>query len=194
MTFQTKEAGQTMGSGQRESKPSNSMGFDKSVHRDIGNIPVDRKEYLSFRLGTEHYAIDILSVQEIRGYEPVTRIANAPDFIKGVNNLRGDIVPIVDLRLKFNVGEATYDEFTIVIMLNIRERIVGIVVDAVSDVIYLTQDEMCPPPDFGVSFDSQYLIGLAPVDEHMVILINIEKLISSRDLELTEFDGETVEA
>ena len=169
------------------------MGFDKSIHRDIGNIPVDRQEYLSFRLGSEHYAIDILSVQEIRGYEPVTRIANASDFVKGVNNLRGDIVPIVDLRLKFKVGEATYDEFTIVIMLNIRDRIVGIVVDAVSDVIYLTQEEMCPPPDFGVSFDSQYLIGLAPVDEHMVILINIEKLISSKELDLTEFDGETAE-
>lgn len=153
-----------------------------------------RQEILSFKLGTEHYAIDIMSVQEIRGYEPVTRIANAPEFVKGVNNLRGDIVPIVDLRIKFKVGEPVYDEFTIVIMLNINDRIVGIVVDAVSDVIALTSEQICPPPDFGVAFESQYLIGLVPVEEHMVILINIEKLISSKDMDLMEFDSVTAEA
>lgn len=180
--------------GRRSMGLDNAMQAMGGLHQDASDVPIQRHEYLSFILGTEHYAIDIMSVQEIRGYEPVTRIANAPDFIKGVNNLRGDIVPIVDLRLKFNVGEATYDEFTIVIMLNINERIVGIVVDAVSDVIYLTREEMCPPPDFGVSFDSQYLIGLAPVADHMVILINIEKLISSKDLELTEHNTQTVEA
>ena len=87
------------------------------------------QEFLTFVLGEENYALDIMTVKEIRGYEEVTKIANAPDYIKGVINLRGDIVPIVDLRLKFNVGEATYNEFTIVIMLMVGERIVGIVVD-----------------------------------------------------------------
>jgi len=101
-------------------------------------------EFLSFVLGEEHYALDITTVKEIRGYEQVTKIANAPNFIKGVINLRGDIVPIVDLRIKFNVGEATYNDFTIVIMLNVHERIVGIVVDGVSDVIRLSEEDMLP--------------------------------------------------
>lgn len=142
----------------------------------------DSREFLSFVLGEEHYALDIMSVKEIRGYEPVTKIANAPPFIKGVINLRGDIVPIVDLRLKFDVGEATYNEFTIVIMLNVAERIVGIVVDGVSDVIRLTDDEVRPAPEFGVAFDSRYLLGLAPIEEQMVILVNIERLITSDEL------------
>lgn len=147
-------------------------------------------EFLTFTLGDEHYGLDIMQVREIRGYEPVTKIANAPPFIKGVLNLRGDIVPIVDLRIKFAVGEATYDQFTIVIMLHISERIVGIVVDAVSDVINIKADEMKPPPEFGVAFDSQYLHGLAPINEQMIILLNIEKLISSKELGL--FDTSSV--
>ena len=142
------------------------------------------KEYLSFVLDDEHYALDITTVKEIRGYEQVTKIANAPAFIKGVINLRGDIVPIVDLRIKFNVGEATYNDFTIVIMLNIQERIVGIVVDGVSDVIRLSEEQVLPPPEFGVAFDSRYLHGLADVDENMVILVNIESLITSEELGL----------
>ncbi len=146
------------------------------------NLHADSKEFLSFVLGEEHYALDIMSVKEIRGYEPVTKIANAPPFIKGVINLRGDIVPIVDLRLKFDVGEATYNEFTIVIMLNVVNRIVGIVVDGVSDVIRLTDEEIRPAPEFGVAFDSRYLLGLAPIEEEMVILVNIEQLITSDEL------------
>lgn len=148
-----------------------------------------RLEFLTFTLGDEHYGLDIMQVKEIRGYEPVTKIANAPAFIKGVLNLRGDIVPIVDLRLKFAVGTASYNEFTIVIMLHIGERIVGIVVDAVSDVINIGTDDVKPPPPFGVAFDSQYLHGLAPVHGQMIILLNIEKLISSAELGL--FDPTT---
>jgi purine-binding chemotaxis protein CheW len=146
----------------------------------------DSREFLSFVLGEEHYALDIMSVKEIRGYESVTKIANAPAFIKGVINLRGDIVPIVDLRLKFEVGEATYNEFTIVIMLNVAQRIVGIVVDGVSDVIRLADEQIRPPPEFGVAFDSQYLLGLVPIEDHMVILVNIESLISSEELGLVD--------
>ena len=143
-------------------------------------------EFLTFVLGDENYALDIMTVKEIRGYETVTKIANAPEFIKGVINLRGDIVPIVDLRIKFDVGEATYNEFTIVIMLNVGDRIVGIVVDEVSDVIKVNESEIKPPPEFGVAFDSSYLLGLAPIDDLMIILVNIESLISSEELGLFE--------
>lgn len=155
---------------------------------------VEHLEFLTFTLGDEHYGLDIMKVKEIRGYEPVTKIANAPSFIKGVLNLRGDIVPIVDLRLKFAVGDATYNEFTIVIMLHIGERIVGIVVDAVSDVINISPDQVKPPPQFGVAFDSQYLHGLAPVNDNMIILLNIEKLISSSELGLFDTATPTQEA
>ena len=155
---------------------------DTALHQAV--IGGDDKEYLSFVLADEHYALDIKTVKEIRGYEQVTKIANAPAFIKGVINLRVDIVPIVDLRLKFNVGEATYTEFTIVIMLNIQDRIVGIVVDGVSDVIRLMEDQILAPPEFGVAFDSRYLHGLADVDGQMVILVNIESLITSEEMGL----------
>ncbi|MEL0167382.1 MAG: chemotaxis protein CheW [Pseudomonadaceae bacterium] len=143
-------------------------------------------EFLTFVLGEEHYAIDIMAVKEIRGYESVTKIAKAPAYIKGVINLRGDIVPIVDLRIKFDVGEATYNEFTIVIVLQINERMVGIVVDSVSDVIALTQSQRRPPPEFGVAFDSRFLMGLAKMQEHMVILVNIEALVTSSELGLVD--------
>ncbi len=150
-------------------------------------------EFLTFTLGDESYGLDIMKVREIRGYEPVTKIANAPKFIKGVLNLRGDIVPIVDLRIKFSIGEAVYNEFTIVIMLQFGERIVGIVVDAVSEVIKISPDEIKPPPEFGVAFDSQYLHGLVPIDDHMIILLNIEKLISSEELGLFDTNKEEKE-
>jgi purine-binding chemotaxis protein CheW len=142
------------------------------------------QEFLTFTLGEENYALDILTVKEIRGYESVTKIANAPAFIKGVINLRGDIVPIVDLRIKFSVGTATYDEFTIVIVLHIHNRIVGIVVDGVSDVVNLNKDQLRPPPDFGVAFDSRYLLGLATINEQMIILVDINELISSEEMGL----------
>ena len=153
---------------------------------ETDNVENKPLEFLTFTLGDEHYGLDIMQVREIRGYEPVTKIANAPPFIKGVLNLRGDIVPIIDLRVKFDIGEPTYDEFTIVIMLHIGERIVGIVVDSVSDVINITAEEMKPPPEFGVAFDSQYLHGLVAMNEQMIILLNIEKLISSDELGLVD--------
>tara|TARA_R110002012_G_scaffold146409_1_gene304667 strand:- start:5205 stop:5702 length:498 start_codon:yes stop_codon:yes gene_type:complete len=157
------------------------------------NTHAESNEFLSFFLGEEHYALDIMTVKEIRGYETVTKIANAPSFIKGVINLRGDIVPIIDLRIKFSVGEATYTEFTIVIMLNVCDRIVGIVVDGVSDVIRLQDEDIRPPPEFGVAFDSKYLLGLASLEEHMVILVNIDSLISSDELGLFDNHATTKE-
>lgn len=143
-------------------------------------------EFLAFTLGKEEYGIDILKVQEIRGYEAVTRIANAPEFIKGVVNLRGIIVPIVDMRIKFNLGEPTYDQFTVVIILNISGRVVGMVVDSVSDVITLSMEQVKPAPEMGTTFDSDYLIGLGTLDERMLILVDIDKLMSSADMGLIE--------
>lgn len=156
------------------------------------NVNEEQQEFLTFVLGDENYALDIMTVKEIRGYENVTKIANAPDFIKGVINLRGDIVPIIDLRIKFQVGKATYDEFTIVIMLMIQDRIVGIVVDEVSDVIKVKEQDIKPPPEFGIAFDSSYLHGLSTINEQMIILVNIQKLISSDELGL--FDPTSVES
>ncbi|EJL93029.1 chemotaxis signal transduction protein [Herbaspirillum sp. CF444] len=143
-------------------------------------------EFLAFTLGKEEYGIDILKVQEIRGYEAVTRIANSPDFIKGVVNLRGIIVPIVDMRIKFQLGEPTYDQFTVVIILNISGRVVGMVVDSVSDVITLSPEQIKPAPEMGTTFDSDYLIGLGTLDERMLILVDIDKLMSSADMGLIE--------
>ncbi|WDZ94588.1 chemotaxis protein CheW [Herbaspirillum sp. WKF16] len=143
-------------------------------------------EFLAFTLGKEEYGIDILKVQEIRGYEAVTRIANSPEFIKGVVNLRGIIVPIVDMRIKFQLGEPTYDQFTVVIILNIGGRVVGMVVDSVSDVITLTQEQIKPAPEMGTTFDSDYLIGLGTLEQRMLILVDIDKLMSSAEMGLIE--------
>ena len=142
------------------------------------------QEYLTFTLGEEEYGVNILKVQEIRGYERPTAIANAPTYVKGVVNLRGTIVPILDMRLKFNVGEATYDQFTVVIILNVGGRVVGIVVDGVSDVIQLAPDQMRPAPEFSSTFDTKYITGLGTVDERMLILIDIECLLMGSELGL----------
>jgi purine-binding chemotaxis protein CheW len=144
------------------------------------------REYLAFTLGREEYGIDILRVQEIRGYEPVTRIANAPAFIKGVVNLRGTIVPVVDMRIKLNLGEPVYDPFTVVIILNIAGRIVGMVVDSVSDVTTLSREQTRPAPEISTAFDTAYLIGLGDIGERMLILVDIDKLMSSPEMGLIE--------
>ncbi|RYF15573.1 MAG: chemotaxis protein CheW [Comamonadaceae bacterium] len=144
-------------------------------------------EFLTFRLGAESYGIEILKVQEIRGYEQPTSIANAPAFIKGVINLRGVIVPILDLRIKFQLGEARYDEFTVVIILNIAGRVVGVVVDSVSDVLTLSGDNIRPTPEFAsATFDTKYITGLGTVEEQMIILLDIEKLMTGADMALVD--------
>jgi purine-binding chemotaxis protein CheW len=143
-------------------------------------------EFLAFTLGKEEYGIHILKVQEIRGYESVTRIANAPDFIKGVVNLRGIIVPIVDMRIKFNLGEPTYDQFTVVIILNIGGRVVGMVVDSVSDVTTLSPEQIKPAPEMGTALNTDYLIGLGTLDHRMLILVDIDRLMSSDEMGLIE--------
>ena len=143
-------------------------------------------EFLSFKLGEEEYGVDILKVQEIRGYESVTRIANAPEYVKGVVNLRGTIVPIVDMRIKLGLGEPVYDEFTVVIILNIGRRVIGMVVDSVSDVTTLSGDQIRPAPPVGSSMDADYLTGIGTLEDRMLILVDIEKLMSSEEMQLIE--------
>ena len=161
-------------------------------NQDTGQLLADTggggatSQYLTFTLGREEYAVDILKVQEIRGYDAVTAIANSPGFIKGVINLRGVIVPIVDMRIKFSVGEARYDQFTVVIILNVMNRVVGIVVDGVSDVITLNSEQIKAAPECGAALNTKYITGLGTLDERMIILVDIEKLMSSRDMELMD--------
>ena len=143
------------------------------------------REYLTFRLDQEEYGIDILKVQEIRGYEPPTRIANAPAFIKGVVNLRGTIVPIVDMRLKFGCSKAEYNTFTVVIVLHLRQRVVGIVVDSVSDVLELAQENVKTAPDVVSVIDRDSILGLGSLGDRMLILLDIERLMDAADMGLT---------
>jgi len=142
------------------------------------------REYLTFRLGAEEYALDILKVQEIRNYEAATAIANAPKHIRGVVNLRGVIVPIVDLRMLLGLANAEYTAFTVVIVLNLGRRTVGVVVDAVSDVTELTAEQVRPAPNFAGAVDTDYVLGLGTVENRMLILADIERLLAGERAEL----------
>lgn len=150
----------------------------------ISNL--SNNEFLTFTLGSEEYGLDILKVQEIRGYDAVTSIANMPEFIKGVINLRGTIVPIVDLRIKFKMSEVVYDQFTVVIILNFGHRVVGIVVDSVSDVLTLKPEQIRAAPELSAALDTRYILGLGTVNERMLILVDIEKLMSSGEMALVD--------
>jgi len=147
---------------------------------------MSNNEFLTFILGQEEYGIDILKVQEIRGYDTVTGIANMPEFIKGVINLRGIIVPIVDMRIKFGLPDVTYDAFTVVIILNLSTRVVGIVVDSVSDVLTLSADQIRAVPELSAKLDTRYILGLGTVDERMLILVDIEQLMLGQEMALVD--------
>ncbi|SDX46381.1 purine-binding chemotaxis protein CheW [Collimonas sp. OK242] len=143
-------------------------------------------EFLTFTLGKEEYGIDILKVQELRGYDNVTQIANAPDFLKGVVNLRGVITPIIDMRIKFKLDASSYDQFTVVVILHLGQRTVGMVVDGVSDVITLSSQQIKPAPEMGTVLNTDYLIGLGTLDDRMLILLDIDKLMSSDEIGLID--------
>ena len=149
------------------------------------------QEFLVFTLGDEEYGIDILKVQEIRGYDQVTRIANTPAFIKGVTNLRGVIVPIVDLRVRFSLPDVQQDDSTVVIILNLNNRVVGIVVDGVVDVLSMDMDQIKPTPDFASMLSSRYLLGLGVMENRMIILVNIEMLLSREEMDMVDSMLET---
>ncbi|MGX5108928.1 chemotaxis protein CheW [Enterobacter cloacae] len=149
------------------------------------------QEYLVFRLGDEEYGIDILKVQEIRGCDRLTRIPNAPNFITGVTNLRGVIVPIVDLRVRFEQPDPSQDDKTVVIVLNLSDRVVGIVVDGVADVLSIDMDNIKPTPDVASVLSGRYLLGLGVLDSRMIILVNIEKLLSREEMAQVESAAES---
>ena len=143
-------------------------------------------QYLTFIMADEEYGVDILCVQEIRGWESATPIPNAPAHVRGVINLRGTIVPIIDLRLCFGMDDVEYNAITVVIVLKVKtengDKIMGVVVDAVSDVYSITEKEMRAAPDLGNSIDTEFIKGLVNVNDKMVILLNIDKLLTSEDL------------
>ena len=146
----------------------------------------ETREVLVFVLGSEEYGVDILKVQEIRGYEKVTPIPAAPDYLKGVVNLRGVIVPVIDMRVKFRLPDVRYDSFTVVVILRFGARVIGLVVDAVSDVVHFAQSDVRPAPQLGSLVDGSFIAGLATQGDRMVLLLDIEKLLSSGELNLLE--------
>lgn len=158
----------------------------EAKRNELAGVP---REYLTFKLDREEYGIDILKVQEIRGYERPTRLSNAPEFIKGVVNLRGTIVPIVDMRLKFACASAQYSAFTVVIILHLQSRVVGIVVDSVSDVVQLQAGQIKPAPDMHSMIDSDAVFGLGSLEERMLILLDIERLMSGVDMGLVSLEA-----
>lgn len=151
-------------------------------------------EFLTFSLGDEEYGVDILKVQEIRGYDTVTRIPDTPDFVKGVINLRGTIVPVIDMRLKFRLAHADYNNFTVMIILNVARRVVGMVVDSVSDVMQLGAEQIRQPPEFGGSIDTRFITGLGTLNDRMLILVDIERLLRSEDMALLPATADTATA
>ena len=144
------------------------------------------REVLVFVIGKEEYAVDILKVQEIRGYEKVTPIPSAPAYLKGVVNLRGVIVPVVDMRVKFNMPDPRYDSFTVVVILKLANRVIGIVVDGVSDVVQLAVSDVKEAPRLGGAVDGAFLTGVATQGDRMILLLDIEKFLSSGELDLLD--------
>src|SRR5690554_1071217 len=151
-------------------------------HLNTPDTLPDPGEYLSFNLADEHYALNILKVQEIRGYDGVTRVPDTPDYIRGVVNLRGAIVPVLDLRMKLGLKDARYDAFTVMIVLNLDGRSAGIVVDSVSDVVALEADQIRPTPELGAAVDTRFISAIGTTDEQMVILLDIQSLIDWADV------------
>jgi len=166
---------------QTATMPHNSTSITAS---EAGISDLALSEFLAFKLGAEEYGMDILRVQEIRSFEHPTRMANAPEHILGVVNLRGVIVPILDMRIKFKLSAVNYDSFTVVIVLNIGTRVVGMVVDGVSDVITLSPEQLRPVPEFSSAIGTDHLLAIGSLEDRMLILIDIEKLMSSADLGL----------
>lgn len=142
------------------------------------------QEFLSFMLGGEEYGINVQCVQALRGYEKVTQLTDAPDYIKGIINLRCGIVPVIDMRLKLGIVDATYNASTVVIILNVGWRVMGMVVDGVSEVMAFTKEQIKATPPIRGSLDAAYLLGLATVDERKLILIDIAKLMRSDEIAL----------
>ena len=159
------------------------MNIAQGLEVDSIELNGDTDQYLTFMLAGEEYGVDILRVQEIKGWDSVTPIPNTPPYIKGVINLRGTIVPIFDLRERFSLDQIPYGPTTVVIVLKVNKengsRTMGIVVDAVSEVYNISTEGMKPSPDFGTSISMDFVHGLATVDDKMIIVLDIDRLLNS---------------
>lgn len=158
---------------------------------DLMSIGAEGQQFLTFMLAGEEYGVDILRVQEIKGWDSVTKIPNTPDYIRGVINLRGTIVPIIDMRLRFNLEQLEYGATTVVIVVKVlsdsgKSRTMGIIVDGVSDVYNIAEEEVKPAPDFGTAVDTNFVKGLTTVNEKMVILLDIDHMCNSAELKVID--------
>jgi len=147
-----------------------------------GDSGAANQQFLTFKLAGEEYGVGILTVQEIRGWSSVTAIPHSPKWLLGVINLRGVVVPIIDLRIRFNLDRADFNESTVVIILNLVDRVVGVVVDAVSDVITLNDAQIKPAPALGSNTDTSHIIGFGTLDDRMRILLDVERIVPGGDL------------
>ena len=146
------------------------------------SFATDGSQYLTFRLGQEEYGVEILKVQEIKGYSTVTPIPNMPAYLKGVMNLRGTIVPVVDLRSKFAMAEASYNQFTVIIVVTVGTKVMGLIVDAVSDVLNIPKGDIQATPDFGGQVDARYINGMAKTGDKLVVLLDIDRVMGGVDV------------
>lgn len=162
--------------------------IEKGSDQNRYNKELDAAQYLSFTMENEEYGVDILRVQEIRSWEPVSRVPNVPYYEKGVVNLRGSIVPIIDLRERFDLKFTEYTPFTVVVVLQTRDgnktRTMGVVVDSVSDVISIDKSKIQKAPDFGSKVSNEFIAGLISVNERLVILLDVDKLLKLEELEI----------
>jgi len=174
------------------SPPREDKEMAEVAQTDLSNVNErDKREFLTFMLAGEEYGVDILRVQEIKGWDEVTNIPNTPDYIRGVINLRGTIVPIIDMRLRFKLESKEYDATTVVVVLRVKnengnDRTMGVVVDAVSDVYNVPHNDIKPSPDFGMAVDTEFVNGLATVDDKMVIVLNIDHMLNADELAAVE--------
>ncbi len=157
----------------------------RELHQQIG-LTTDDNQFLTFNLGEELYGVDILRVQEIKGYTSVTKIPNTPPHIKGVLNLRGTIVPIVELRTKFGMPTIDYTAFTVIIVVVVRDKVMGLVVDAVSDVLNIDKKDIQSPPQFGVKVDVSFLNGIGKSGDKLVALLDIDRMLSEGEAPVAE--------
>ncbi len=153
---------------------------------DLTGFAADGNQFLTFRLLDEEYGVDILQVQEIKNYSHITPIPNTPTYVKGAMNLRGTVVPIVDLRIKFDMPEAEYTQYTVIIVVMINERVVGMVVDAVSDVLNVGKEDFEPAPSMGGEVDTSFMKGLAKNGDRLITLLNIDKVVGLHDLQIDD--------
>lgn len=153
----------------------------------------DDQQFLTFNLADEYYGVDILKVQEIKGYTNVTKIPNTPAYLKGVLNLRGTIVPIVDLRMKFGMGMTEPTSFTVVVVVNVRNRVMGFLVDAVSDVLDLNAKDIQPPPQLGNTVDISFVAGIGNSNDHLVTLLDIDRVLTDDEVKAVADIHENVE-